>query len=56
VVGGEAGGAGQVFGYRLLVFYGLNDMTFGTLAFKDIEVIGWGVFFGWGEIIFNALV
>lgn len=55
-IGSEAGGAGKVFRNGFLVFYRFDDMAFGLFPFEDIEVIGRGVFFGWGEIIFNALV
>ena len=56
VVGGEAGGAGQVFGYGLLVSYGFNDMTFSLLTFKDIEVIERSIGFCWGKFILQAVM
>ncbi|NIS60846.1 MAG: hypothetical protein GTO13_09145 [Proteobacteria bacterium] len=55
-IGSEAGGAGEILRDGLLMFDRFDDMAFGEFAFKDIEVIGWGVFFGWGEIIFDTLV
>ena len=56
MVGGEAGGAGEVFGYRLSVFYGFNDMTFSLLVFEDIEVIEGCIGFCGGELILQAVV
>jgi hypothetical protein len=56
VVGGEAGRAGQIFGDRLSVSYRFNDMPFGLLTFKDIEVIEWSIGFCWGKLILKAVV
>lgn len=56
LVGGEAGGAGQVFRDRFLVSYGFNDMTLGLLTFKDVEVIEWSIGICWGKLILQAVM
>jgi hypothetical protein len=56
VVGGEAGGTGEIFRDGLPMFDRFDEVAFGLFAFKDFEVIGWYVFISWGKVIFDALV